>query len=95
MSGLRATHYITSCTALDASGTYQPYSQGASAKQTMLRVSSQQLLLVDNSKFERTALHKYAELDEFSHIFVQNDLPEEFRAQLSRVEERVRVVDVS
>lgn len=95
VSGLRATHYITSCTALDASGTYQPYSQVATAKKTMLRVSSQKLLLVDNSKFERTALHKYAELDEFTHIFVQSDLPDDSRSKLSHVEERVRVVNVS
>ena len=91
---LRATHYITSCTALDSSGVFQPYAQGASAKRAMMRISAQKILLVDNSKFERTAIHKYAELGEFNRILIQSDLPERSRAQLRHVEDRIRVVEI-
>ena len=95
VSCLRATHYVTSCTALDSSGVFQPYSQGASAKRAMMSISEQKILLVDNSKFERTAIHKYAELDEFNRILIQSDLPEHSRAQLRYVKDRVRVVKIT
>jgi len=70
ISRLRINRYFTSTTAIDGASAFHPNALVASTKRAMMKASVQRYMLADHSKFSRTALHKFADLDEFDQIFV-------------------------
>jgi DeoR/GlpR family transcriptional regulator of sugar metabolism len=66
---LRINRYFTSTTAIAADGAFHPNSAIAGVKRAMMRASVCKYLLADSAKFDRTALHRFADLDEFDRIF--------------------------
>jgi len=73
---IAADAYFTSTSALSKGAAYHPDPQIVSIKRAMMRAASRRYLLMDSSKFGRTALHKVADLDQFDMIIVDESLPE-------------------
>jgi DeoR/GlpR family transcriptional regulator of sugar metabolism len=74
---LAANAYFTSTSSIAGGSAYHPDPQIATIKRAMMRAASKRYLLVDSSKFGRTALMRVAGLDEFDKIIVDEPLPEE------------------
>ena len=89
---LRINRYFTSTTAIEESGAYHPNSMIASVKKAMIQVSARKYLLADTSKFDRTALHKFAELIAFDQILVDAPLPAKKAEGMQHIADRLMVV---
>lgn len=89
---LRVNRYFTSTTAIDGAAGYHPHPQVASVKRAMMNASVHRFLLADTSKFFRTALHRFADLEEFDGILIDQDLPRERLGTLEQLREKITVV---
>lgn len=63
-----------SCKCLDDSFAYEVDLNQADIKRSMLANSDMSVLMCDNSKLNKTSLHKLASLDEFTHVFTNDNL---------------------
>lgn len=78
LQNVRPDVCIMSATALDTSSCYHPEEGFASIKQQMMAVSSKNILLVDSSKFQRTALFRVCDIADFDVIITDGQMPSEF-----------------
>jgi DeoR/GlpR family transcriptional regulator of sugar metabolism len=74
MSALHADVYITSTTAVHDAVAYHPNQQVVRVKKAMIAHSSRQIMLLDYSKFGKTALHEVAPLTNFENVFVDEGI---------------------
>jgi DeoR/GlpR family transcriptional regulator of sugar metabolism len=94
-TGLAALHadiYFTSTTAVSNGIAYHPEQQIVSTKRAMMARSSRRYLLLDHTKFGKTALHQVARLSEFEAVIVDNELPE---AQIAALRQMGATVEVA
>lgn len=88
---VRADHAIISAAAISDGTVYHPYETVAEYKSLMLAASSQSHLAVTHSKFERTALHKVAELADFDSVVLDAGTGDETVASLREQGANVKV----
>ena len=89
LAALHADLYFTSTTAASNGIAYHPEQQIVSAKQAMMARAGRQYLLLDHTKFGKTALHQVARLSEFEAVIVDGGLPEAQMAELRQMGVRV------
>ncbi len=73
-SNLRPDVFVTSTTAISDGAAYDPDPSTAKVKRALMRAATQTLLLVDSSKFDKTALHRVAALSDFDLVLVDDGL---------------------
>jgi len=87
---LRADIVFMSLSAIVDDTTYHQSPETVQTKRAMFESSAKRVLLMDHSKFERRALHHFANLQEFDAVIVDEDTPSD---HLSRLREKgVKVV---
>lgn len=70
IAGVRADHCLLSTSGYHDGGCYHPYDDVAQVKRAMVTSSESPILLLDHTKFTRSALHRFADVTEFSHVVV-------------------------
>jgi DeoR/GlpR family transcriptional regulator of sugar metabolism len=55
-------------------GCYHPYQEVVEVKRAMLESAETRVLLLDHTKFNRRALFKFADLQEFDHVVVDDEV---------------------
>lgn len=83
IESMHADYCFLSTSGISSMACFHPYQEVAEVKAAMLRSSEVRVLLIDNSKFGRRALFKFAELGDFDHVVVDAEAPEE---ELGRLE---------
>lgn len=78
LATLHADLYITSTTAVANCVTFHPDAQVVSVKRAMMRRASRRILLVDHTKFGKTALHEFAPLTAFEAVIVDASIPAQY-----------------
>lgn len=78
LQALRPDACLMSATAVDNSYCYHPEERFASIKRQMMNASTYNILLVDSSKYSRTALYRVSELSDFDVIIVDDSMPQQF-----------------
>lgn len=90
---LSVDHSFVSVPAVDVErGAYHQEVDQAALKRTLVRVAHDSSLLVDSTKFASSALHRVVELSEFDAIYVDDGLPPETVARLSRGSSALHIV---
>ena len=84
IESMHADYCFLSTSGISSMACFHPYQEVAEVKSAMLRSSEVRVLLIDNSKFGRRALFKFAELSDFDHVVVDAKAPEE---ELGRLED--------
>lgn len=74
LSGLHADLYVTSTSAVANAAAFHPDQQVVSVKRAMMRRATSRYLLVDHTKFNKTALHEFAPLTSFTAVVVDAGL---------------------
>ena len=92
VSELRASVLITSTSAVSDGQAYHPDPQIIKVKQAMMKVVDRKMMLLDHTKFNKTALHHLADLKEFDHVIIDHKVDKYIIDQL---EEKGIKVDVS
>jgi DeoR/GlpR family transcriptional regulator of sugar metabolism len=93
LAALHADLYLTSTTAVSRDIAYHPEQQIVSAKRAMMACTSQHYLLLDHTKFGKTALHQVARLSEFEAVIVDGGLEGAQLAELRQLGVKVEVAD--
>ncbi|MGA4670856.1 DeoR/GlpR family DNA-binding transcription regulator [Propionibacteriaceae bacterium Y1923] len=91
LAGVRADYCILSASGIEDGVVYHPYQDVAEVKRAMLRAGRRKILLLDHTKFQRRALHAFAELGEFDTVMVDHRTSTEDLAMLARHTARVVV----
>lgn len=78
LSSLRADLCIMSATSVSTDACFHPSQEFARVKQRMLSISQRKLLLVDSSKFARSALYRVGPISDFDLVIVDSSMPAEF-----------------
>ncbi len=63
-------------------GCCHPNADVAEVKRAMIDSAERPILLLEHTKFERRALHRFADLREFAHVVVDERIPEPLRDDL-------------
>ncbi len=92
ISQLRINRYFTSTTAIDGATAFHPHALVAGAKRAMMQASVHRYMLADLSKFTRTALYKFADLDEFDQILIDAELPADRARSLEHLRGKITVI---
>jgi DeoR/GlpR family transcriptional regulator of sugar metabolism len=82
INNLHADCYITSTTAVQGTTAYHPDPFVLHVKRSMIAHTDNHFLLLDHTKFEKTGLYKFAELNEFNKVLVDSGLNESLRGDL-------------
>jgi DeoR/GlpR family transcriptional regulator of sugar metabolism len=93
LAALHADLYFTSTTATSQGIAYHPEQQIVSAKRAMMARASRHYLLLDHTKFGKTALHQVAQLSEFEAVIVDRDLDGAQLAELRQLGVTVEVAE--
>ncbi|WP_027588107.1 DeoR/GlpR family DNA-binding transcription regulator [Acidipropionibacterium thoenii] len=72
-------------------GCYHPYQEVVEVKRAMLDAAETKVLLLDHTKFNRRALFKFADLQEFDHVVVDSKTSPEVLRHLEETGVQVRV----
>ncbi|WP_130864936.1 DeoR/GlpR family DNA-binding transcription regulator [Acidipropionibacterium timonense] len=67
---MHADTCIVSASGIFETGCYHPYQEVVEVKRAMLDSAESKVLLLDHTKFNRRALFKFADLQEFDHVIV-------------------------
>lgn len=94
MASLHADVYLTSTTAVFDGVAYHPNQQVVRVKKAMLAHSNRQFLLVDHTKFGKTALHEVAPLHTFERVLVDEGLNQDQLGRLRAKGVRMDVVQL-
>lgn len=89
---LRADLLICSASAIQGTTAFIQDQQVVSVKQAMMASSSRRILLVDHTKFGKTALHVFDELTAFDAVLVDDGLPADDVERLKRAGVRIEIV---
>ena len=92
VSQLKADIYFTSTTAIEGDAAFHPNLQVAGVKRAMMRASAKKFLLADVSKFNRSALSKFADIDEFDQVLIDAELPDPAKTRLQHLENKIVIV---
>lgn len=82
VEGLRADLALVSTSAIHDFAAFHQDQEVVGVKRRMLRSSKTRVLMADHAKFGRTALHFFAELDQFDAVVTGPQLPEAARKGL-------------
>ncbi|WP_316668417.1 DeoR/GlpR family DNA-binding transcription regulator [uncultured Propionibacterium sp.] len=77
IKSMHADYCFLSTSGISSMACFHPYQEVAEVKTAMLRSSEVRVLLIDNTKFNRRALFKFAELSDFDHVVVDAKAPEQ------------------
>ncbi len=79
---MHADFCVLSTSGISDLSCFHPYQDNAAVKRAMLASSEESILLLDHTKFRRRALFSFARLDEFDHVFVDDDTPADLVKEL-------------
>lgn len=82
LSALRADIVFLSTSAVRGHAVQHQSQEVVRAKRAMMQMAERRVLVVDHTKFGRTALNNFARMDEFDHIIVDDGLSAETAAAL-------------
>lgn len=88
---IRADYCILSASGLEEGVVYHPYQDVVEVKRAMLRAGRHKILMLDHTKFNRRALHAFAELKEFDTVLVDHRIGDKDLAMLREYSQRVVV----
>ena len=91
LSDLDADFCVLSASGLEGGRCFHPYEDVAAVKQAMMQVSRFSILLLDNAKLHRHALHSFARLKDFDLVVVDGQTSPKDLAQLKDWETNVEV----
>ncbi len=91
MASLHADLFITSTTAAYEGVAYHPDQQVVRVKKAMIACSTRQFLLMDHSKFGKTALHEVAPLSAFERVVVDEGLEPERLRRLEAMDVKIDI----
>ncbi|WP_297742129.1 DeoR/GlpR family DNA-binding transcription regulator [uncultured Tessaracoccus sp.] len=94
LEDLRPDICFMSATAIDNSFCYHPEQSFASIKRQMMDVSTKNILLVDSSKYARTALYRVCAVSDFDVIIVDDAMPTAFTDHVLESGAEVRIAKV-
>jgi DeoR/GlpR family transcriptional regulator of sugar metabolism len=86
LASLRADVFVMSTSAITDDQCFHPTQETVMVKRAMFASASRRILYVDHSKFERRALHALGRLDEFDVLVVDDQVPDERRSHLERLD---------
>lgn len=86
LAALRADVFVMSTSAVTDDQCFHPTQETVMVKRAMFSSASKRILYVDHTKFERRALHALGRLDEFDVLVVDDQLPDERRRHLERLD---------
>jgi len=84
VSNLHSDALFLSTSAINKNELYHQNEDIARLKRSMMDVSSKIFLLVDNRKFEKSGMYKFASIDEFDCVFVGGELKNMHRDNLEK-----------
>jgi len=82
LSRIRADIGFVSATAVSYGRLYHPDRDYAELKTTALRVADRNVLVVDHSKFGKTATYAYGEIDDYDLVITDEDTPADEFAEM-------------
>jgi DeoR/GlpR family transcriptional regulator of sugar metabolism len=85
---MRADIAFSSAAAILGARLYHPDREYAELKTTALRVADRNVLMVDHSKFGRTATYAYGEVDDYDLVITDEDAPAD---ELAAMDTKVRL----
>lgn len=88
---LHADFCVLSASGVKGTSCYHPHIDAAAIKHQMVQSASVAVLMVDHTKFTRTALHAFADISDFDVVVVDADTPSETVADLRAVGPEVLV----
>jgi DeoR/GlpR family transcriptional regulator of sugar metabolism len=92
IASLRANVLFCSASAIQGTTAFIQDPQVIRVKQAMMAASTQRILLLDHTKFEKVALHVLSDLLSFDAVLVTDWLPEAQIQQLKQAGVKVRIV---
>ncbi|WP_434640324.1 DeoR/GlpR family DNA-binding transcription regulator [Klebsiella sp. I138] len=75
IAGLRADRFFLSMSAITDDTVFHQSAETVETKRAMFDAAQQRILLMDHTKFERRALHRFAHLSEFDVVIVNQGIP--------------------
>ena len=90
---LRANLLYMSVSSVQGTEAFHQDERVVRVKRAMMAASSRKILAIDGSKFERIALHKIADLEEFDTVLCTSDMPPDTLAALERAGVETRIVE--
>lgn len=75
VAGVRADYCLLSASGISDDACFHPYEDVARVKRAMIASAQRPVLLLDHSKLERTALHRFAALTDFAVVVVDAGTP--------------------
>ncbi|WP_045859055.1 DeoR/GlpR family DNA-binding transcription regulator [Raoultella terrigena] len=75
IAGLRADMFFLSMSAIVDDAVFHQSAEMVETKRAMFESAQQRILLMDHTKFERRALHRFADLSEFDVVIVNQGIP--------------------
>lgn len=91
---LHADVWFTSTTGISGLDAFHPNPQIANVKQTMLSASTRRYLLVDSSKFNKTALYQVASLHDFDAVITDSNINSDILSKLENAGVSVEIAEV-
>jgi DeoR/GlpR family transcriptional regulator of sugar metabolism len=92
IASLRANVFFCSASAIQGTTAFIQDPQVIRVKQAMMAASTQKILLLDHTKFEKVALHALSDLKSFDAVLVTDWLAEAQAEQLKQAGVKLRVV---
>jgi DeoR/GlpR family transcriptional regulator of sugar metabolism len=92
MAAMRADLLIMSASAMRGTVAYHQDQRVVRVKRAMMAAADRRVLVIDSSKFGKSALHRLADLDEFDRVYVDRALPRDNAARMEEAGIRLRLV---
>jgi DeoR/GlpR family transcriptional regulator of sugar metabolism len=93
IAALHTEFAFMSASGLSNGACFHPYEEVAAVKQAMIRAAERPVLLLDHTKFQRQAVHAFAQLTDFSLVIVDAATPAATVEQLRSDGVNVEVAD--
>jgi DeoR/GlpR family transcriptional regulator of sugar metabolism len=94
VSGLHADICLLSAPAYKNGVLYSPEPDSIAIKRVMMAQSTQKFLLLDHTKFHRSALHYFASVSEFDHVIVDAGIAREDLDDMHARDAKVEVAEM-
>lgn len=95
IASVRANILFCSASAVKGTSAFVQDSQVVKVKQAMMSVSSQRILLIDHTKFDKVALHLMGDLTDFDKVLVTDGLSTDTIRHLEEAGVRLHIVKTS
>ncbi|WP_179129671.1 DeoR/GlpR family DNA-binding transcription regulator [Corynebacterium pacaense] len=93
ISQLNAGFSVVSTTSLRGRAIYHPDEHAARTKTAVLNAGEVRILMVDSSKTAMTGMYHVADLGEFDHVIIDDNISMEVRENLARCGAQLHLVD--